>query len=85
MDVAISLDISWSRDSDLIASDTRKATSPVSGSEDSYIAFLTYTPIATSDGGQFTATAAVSPSDGSMFIQTATATDTEMLTVEGMN
>ena len=83
--MAISLDISWSRGSDVIASDTRTAISPVNDSDDSYTAFITYTPIATSDSGQFTATVTVSPSDGSMFIQTATATDTEMLTVEGMN
>ena len=83
--MAISLDISWSRGSDVIASDTRTVISPVSGSGDSYTASLTYTPIATSDGGQFTATVTVSPSDGSMFVQTVTATDTEMLTVEGMN
>ena len=85
MDVAISLDISWSRGSDVIANDTRTSISPVSGSGDSYTASLTYTPIATSDSGQFTATVTVSPSDGSMFVQTVTATDTEMLTVEGMN
>ena len=85
MDVAISLDISWNRGSDVIASDIRTVISPVSGSGDSYTASLTYTPIATSDGGQFTANVTVSPPDGSMFVQTVTATDTEMLTVEGMN
>ena len=85
VDVAISLEISWSRDSDVIASDTRTAISPVSGSGNSYSASLTYTPIATSDGGQFTATFTVSPSDGSMFVQTLTTTDTEMIIVEGMN
>ena len=83
--MAISLDISWSRGSDVIANDTRTVISPVSGSGDSYSASLTYTPIATSDGGQFTATVTVSPPDGFMFVQTVTATDTEMLTVEGMN
>ena len=83
--MAISLDISWSRGSDVIASDTRTEISHVSGSGDSYTASLIYTPIATSDGGQFTATITVSPSDGSMFVQTVTATDTEMLTVDGMN
>ena len=85
--MAISLDICWSRGNDVVANDTRTAISPVSGSGHSYTASLTYTPIATSDGdsGQFTATVTVSPSDGSMFVQTVTATDTEMLTVEGMN
>ena len=82
--MAISLDISWSRGSDVIAN-AHTVISPVSGSGDSYTASLTYTPIATSDGGQFTATVTVSPPDGSMFVQTVTATDTEMLTVEGMN
>ena len=81
----ISLDISWSRGNDVIVSDNHTAISPVSGSGDSYTASLTYIPIATSDGGQFTATVTVSPSDGSMFIQTATPTDTEMLTIEGKN
>ena len=62
--MAISLDISWSRGSDVIASDSRTAISPVSGSGDSYTASLTYTPIATLDGGQFTATVTVSPPNG---------------------
>ena len=68
VDVAISLEISWSRDSDVVASDTRTAISPVSGSGDSYIASLTYTPITTSDGGQFTATVTVSPPDGIIYM-----------------
>ena len=85
VDVNISLDISWSRGNDVITNDICIAISPVSGSGDSYSASLTYTPIATSDGGQFTATFTVSPSDGSMFVQTLTTTDTEMIIVEGMN
>ena len=71
--MAISLDISWSRGSDVIASDTRTAISPVRDSGDSYTASLTYTPIATSDGGQFTATVTVSPPDGItyMYVETS--------------
>ena len=91
VDVNISLDISWNRhsdvianDSDVMASDTRTTVSAVSGSGDNYTASLTYTPIATSDSGQVTATVTVSPSDESMYIQNVTANDTEMLTVEGM-
>ena len=84
VDVDLSLDISWSRDSDVIASDTRTTISAVSGSGDNYTASLTYTPVATSDSGQVTATVTVSPSDDSMYIQNVTANDTEMLTVEGM-
>ena len=85
VDVNISLSISWSNGSDLIASNTRTAISLVISNGDNYTASLTYTPIATSDGGQFTATVTVSPSDGSIFVQTVTATDNEMLTVYGMN
>ena len=83
VDVNISLDISWSRGSDLIASDTRTAITPVSGSGDSYSASLTYTPIATSDGGQFTATVTVSPSDGIiyMYIQTPSSVTSDSVTV----
>ena len=81
----ISLDISWSNGSDLLVNDTRTAISPVSSSGDSYTASLIYTPIATSDSGQFTATVTVSLSDDSMYIHTVTATDTEMLTVDGID
>ena len=70
--MAISLDISWSRGSDVIANDTRTSISPVSGSGDSYTASLTYTPIATSDGGQFTATVTVSPPDGVTYLYVET-------------
>ena len=91
VDVDLSLDVSWSRDSDVIAndsdvmaSDTRTTISAVSGSGESYTASLTYTPIATSDSGQVTATVTVGPADDSMYIENLTANDTEMLTVEGM-
>ena len=80
----ISLSISWSRGSDIIAGDTRTSISPVSSSGYSYTTSLTYTPIATSESGQFTAIVTVSPSDGSMYVETVTGTDTEMLTVTGM-
>ena len=91
VDMNISLDISWNResdvianDSDVMASDTRTTIFAVSGSGESYTASLNYTPVATSDSGQVTATVTVSPSDDSMYIQNVTATDTEILTVEGM-
>ena len=47
----ISIDITWSRGNDVISRDTRITVSPVSGSGDSYTAFLTYSPIITSDSG----------------------------------
>ena len=85
VNVSISLNVTWSIGSDVMAGGNRTAISPVSSSGDSYSATLTYTPIATSDSGQFTATVTLRPSDGSMYVQTATATDTEMLMVKGMN
>ena len=83
VDVNISLDISWSRGSDVIANDTHTVISPVSDSGDSYIASLTYTPIATSDGGQFTATVTVRPPDGIiyMYIETPGSVISDSVTV----
>ena len=78
VDVDISLDISWSRGSDVIDNDTHTTVSAVSGSGDSYIASLNYSPTTTSDSGLITATVTVRTTDGS----TMTATATEMLTIE---
>ena len=83
VDVNMSLDISWSSDSDVI-NNSRTAVSPVSGSGDNYAASLTYTPVATSDSGQVTATVTVNSADESVYIQTVSANVTEMLTVEGI-
>ena len=77
----ISLDITWSRGNDVIASATRSTVSAVSGSGDSYTASLTYSPITISDSGQITAT--VSPSDESTHMNIETVTNTVMVTVEG--
>ena len=75
----ISLDITWRRGNDVIASDTRTTVSAVSGSGDSYTASLTYSPITISDSGNITAT--VSTSDESTLINIA---NRVMLTVEGV-
>ena len=85
VNVNISLDICWSTGSDVIANDNCTDISPVNGSGERYTASLTFTPIATSDGGQFTATVIVSLSDGSMYVHSLTANATEMLVVNGMN
>ena len=72
VDMHISLDISWSRGNDVITNDTRTVISPVSGSGDSYSASLTYTPIATSDCDQLTATVTISPPDGKIYMYVRT-------------
>ena len=84
VDVDISLDISWSRGSDVIDNDTLTTVSAVSGSGDSYTASLNYSPTTTSDSGLVTATVTVSADIESMYIQNVMANDTEMLTVEGI-
>ena len=78
----ISLDITWSRENNVIASDTRTTVSAVSGSGDSYTVSLTYSPITTSDSGSITAN--VSPSDEFTHIHMETVTDTVMIIVEGI-
>ena len=84
VDVDISLDISWTRDSAVIASDSRTTVSGVSGSGTSYTASLSFSPIATSDSGQFTATVTVRPTTTSQYIQSVNATSsTETVTVGG--
>ena len=85
VDVEISLDISWTRDSAVIASDGRTTVSGVSGSGTSYTASLSFSPIATTDSGQFTATVIASPSTTSQYninILSVTATDIIVI-VEG--
>ena len=85
VDVEISLDIVWTRNSAVIASDSRTTVSDVSGSGTSYTASLSFPPIAISDSGQFIATVTVSPTTTSQYIQSVTATaDTEIVTVAGM-
>ena len=83
VDVDISLEISWSRGSDVIGNDTRTAVSAVSGSGDNYTASLTYSPITTSDSGNITATVTVRATNGSMYIRSVMANGTDMISVEG--
>ena len=78
----ISLDITWSRGNDVIASDTRTRVSSVHGGGDRYTASLTYSPITTSDSGRITAT--VSPSDESTHINIETMTNTVTSLVHGI-
>ena len=84
VDVDLTLDISWTRGSDVIISDTRITVSDVSGSDTSYTASLTFSPITTDDTGSYTASVTVRPTTTSQYIQTVTVTDTEMVDVMGM-
>ena len=85
VDTSLSLTVSWSRDGDIMTSNNRISISSVSDNESGYTAFLTYSPIATSDSGLITATVSVSPSDDSMYIQSVTATETHTIYVEGIH
>ena len=67
VDVEISLDIVWTRNSAVIASDSRTTVSDVSGSGTSYTASLSFSPIAISDSGQFIATVTISPTTTSQY------------------
>ena len=83
VDVDLTLDISWTRGSDIIISDTRITVSDVSGSDTSYTASLTFSPITTDDTGSYTASVTVRPTTTSQYIQTVTITDTEMVDISG--
>ena len=78
------LNISWSRENDVLTSNDRISVSSVSVSDSGYTASLMYSPIAASDSGLITATVTVSPSDDSTYVQSVTATATETLIVQGM-
>ena len=84
VDVDLTLDISWTRGSDVIISDTRITVSGVSGSGTSYTASLTFSLITTDDTGSYTASVTVRPTTTSQYIQTVSITDTEMIDVMGM-
>ena len=84
VDVDLTLDITWTRGSDVIISDTRITVSGVSGSGTSYTASLTFSPITTDDTGSYTASVTVRPTTTSQYIQTVFVTDTEMIDVMGM-
>ena len=83
VDVEISLNISWITDSVVIVNNSRTRVSGVSGSGTSYTASLSFSPIATSDSGQLTATVTVRPATTSQYIQSVTVIEADMFTVEG--
>ena len=83
VDVEISLNIRWTRDSAVIVNGSRTTVSGVSGSGTSYTASLSFSLIATSDSGQFTATVTVRPTITSQYIQSVTVIGADMFTVEG--
>ena len=84
VDVDLTLDINWTRGSDVtIGNSTHITVSGVSGSDTSYTASLTFSPITTDDTGSYTASVTVRPTTTSQYIQTVTVTDTEMVDVRG--
>ena len=85
VDVEMSLDILWTKGSDVIVNDSRTTVSGVSGSGTSYTASLSFSPITTSDSGQFTANVTVRLNLTSQYVQRVTsAADDDFVTVEGM-
>ena len=85
VDVWISLDILWTRGSDVIVNGSRTTVSGVSGSGTSYTASLSFSPMTTSDSGQLTANVTVRLNLTSQYVQSVTsAADNDFVTVEGM-
>ena len=84
--VNTTLNVTWSRENNVITNDTRTTVSPVSGSGDSYTASLTYSPINISDSGNITANISltVDPYESMCVENIATDTDTETLSVKGI-
>ena len=82
VDVPLSLDISWTRDDDVINYDTRIIVSTVT-SGTSYTATLIYSPITTDESGLVTANVTITPSVESQYIQSVTAMAQDMLGVQG--
>ena len=83
VDTDLLLDIMWTRGSDVIASDIRTVASGVSDSGTGYTASLSFSPIANSDSGFYTATVTVRPTTTSQYIQHASTISTESVTVKG--
>ena len=79
VDVDISLDVRWTRDNDVITSD-----SMVTAVGDNYRASLSYSPINTSDSGHIFVTVTVRLSQDSLYVQNVTTTNSTQLDVEGM-
>ena len=77
VDVDISLDVRWTRDNDVITSDSMAVG-------DNYTTSLSYSPIATSDSGQISVTVTVRPYQDSLYVQNVTTTNSTQLDVEGM-
>ena len=76
----VSVDITWTRGSDVIVNNSPTLVSVVSGSGSRYTSSLSFSPVTSSDGGPITATATVVTS----FAHTVTASDTHILMVTGI-
>ena len=76
----VSVDITWTRGSDVIVNNSPTLVSVVSGSGSRYTSSLSFSPVTSSDGGPITATATVVASSA----HTVTASDTHILMVTGI-
>ena len=83
--VNTTLNVTWSRGSDVIANDTRTTVSAVNGSGDSYTASLTYSPITISDSGPITANVSLYVGPYESMCSGTSDTDTELLVVYGIS
>ena len=74
----VSVEITWTKGSDVIVNDSHTRVSTVSGNSSRYTASLSFSPVAITDGGPITATVTIiSP------LQTVTVSDTHILEVTG--
>ena len=85
IDVDTSVDICWTRGSDVISNDTRTTVSLVSGGDTRYTASLRLSPITLSDYGLISATVTVGPTITSQYIQTVMESGSDMLGIIGNN
>ena len=84
VDVGVAVEVTWTRGNDVIGNSSNTAVSAVSGSDSIYTASLSFSPITTANGGAITATVRISPTSPSPYIQTSTASYSDMLAVQGM-
>ena len=84
VNVNIDIAVRWSRGTGnavMIVTDDRTIVTPMNNLGR---AFLTYSPVSTSDSGLTTATVTVSPADGSVYVEPVTTTSSIMLNITGM-
>ena len=74
----VSVEITWTKGSDVIVNDSHTTVSAVSGNSSRYMASLSFSPVTITDGGPITATVTITSP-----LQTLTASDSYILEVTG--